>query len=61
MLHHDDEVHVAVNGGADAAIVVDKLLFGYLGMKGNGTNEMFSSAAARSEIRDQRARMRGRR
>lgn len=31
--HHDDEVHVGVNRGTDAAIIVDKLLFGHLGQK----------------------------
>lgn len=36
VLHHDNEVHVAVNRGTDSAIIVYKLLFGHLGMKENG-------------------------
>lgn len=39
VLHHDNKVHVAVNRGTDSAIIVDKLLFGHLGTKGNDMNE----------------------
>lgn len=47
VLHHDNKVHVAVNRGTDSTIIVDKLLFGYLGTKGNEMNEQFSSITVR--------------
>lgn len=47
VLHHDNKVHVAVNRSTDSAIIVDKLLFGYLGTKGNEVNEQFSSITMR--------------
>lgn len=47
VLHHDNKVHIAVNRGADSAIIVDKLLFGHLGTKGNEMNEHYSSSPVR--------------
>lgn len=47
MLHHDNKVHVTVNGGTDSAIIVDELLLSDLGMKGNELNEQFSSNTVR--------------
>lgn len=47
VLHHDNKVHVAVNRSTDSAIIVDKLLFGYLGTKRNEMNEQFSSITMR--------------
>lgn len=47
MFHHDNKVHVTVNGGTDSAIIVDELLFSDLGMKGNELNEQFSSNTVR--------------
>lgn len=47
MLHHNNKVHIAVNRSADSAIIVDKLLFGHLGTKGNKINEQFSGSPVR--------------
>lgn len=47
MLHHDNKVHVTVNGGTDSAVIVDELLFRDLRMKGNELNEQFSSDTGR--------------
>lgn len=47
MPHHDNKVHVTVNGGTDAAVIVDELLFSDLRMKGNELNEQFSSNTGR--------------
>ena len=34
VFHHENEVDVAVYGGADSTVVVDKLLFGHLLIRG---------------------------
>lgn len=34
IFHHENEVNIAVNGGADATVVVDKFFFGNLSIKG---------------------------
>lgn len=47
VLHHDNKVHVAVNRGTDSRIIVDKLLFGHLGTKGNEVNEQLISITVR--------------